>query len=70
MTDHGNTHRAALIAGLPAPKLSIEAKRFAAIKHLGNHYVLKGGTPDWTRPTVLTAWISKRWGYASRVAGL
>ena len=70
MTDHGKIHRAALIAGQPAPKLSIEAKRFAAIQFLGSHYVLAGGRPDWSRPTVLPAWIGARPGSSLRVSGL
>ena len=70
MTDHGKTHRAALIAGNEAPKLSHAAKLQIAINRLGNRYVLAGGNPDWTRPTVLTAWISNRAGSALRVSGL
>ena len=70
MTDHGKTHRAALIAGEDAPKLSHAAKLQIAINRLGPRYVLAGGRPDWSRPTVLTAWISNRAGSASRVSGL
>ena len=70
MTDHGKIHRAALIAGEDAPKLSHAAKLQIAINRLGPRYVLAGGCPDWSRPTVLTAWISTRSGSASRVAGL
>lgn len=70
MTDHGKIHRAALIAGDAAPKLSHAAKVQIAINRLGPRYVLAGGCPDWTRPTVLPAWISARAGSASRVSGL
>ena len=70
MTDHGKIHRAALIAGDESPKLSHAAKLQIAINRLGPRYVLAGGCPDWSRPTVLTAWISNRAGSASRVSGL
>ena len=70
MTDFGKPHRAALIAGKSAPVLSLEAKRFAAINYLGRHHVLAGGRPDWTRPTVLPAWLANRSGAIQRTAGL
>lgn len=69
MTDHGKAHRAALIAGQPAPELSMEAKRFAAKQYLGDRHVLQGGKADWSRPTILPAWISGRPGAVQRSAG-
>ena len=70
MGDHGKDFRSSLINGTKAPSLSIEAKREHAKQRLGNHYVLRGGTPDWTRPTVLPAWIASRPGAFERTAGI
>lgn len=70
MNDYGKSHRAALIAGNESPKLSHAAKVQIAINRLGPRYVLAGGKPDWSRPTVLPEWISRQDGAASRVAGL
>jgi len=68
--DHAKEFRTSLIHGTKAPALSIEAKREHAKQRLGSRYVLAGGTPDWTRPTVLRAWLATRPGAFDRTAGI
>jgi hypothetical protein len=69
MTDYGKPHRAALIAGTPAPRLSNEAKVAFATKQLGERHILQGAKPDWSRPTILPQWIAGRPGAFQRIAG-
>jgi hypothetical protein len=70
MTDYGKAHRQALIAGQPAPRLTNEAKCHIATRYLGNRHILAGGNPDWTKPTILPAWLSGRPGAVERTAAL
>lgn len=68
--DLGMNFRQSLIHGTKPPVLSNEAKREHAKQRLGGRYVLAGGTPDWSRPTVLTAWLASRPGAFQRTAGI
>ena len=60
--DHAKHIRESLIAGEKTQQASLEAKRYRAKMILGDRYVLAGGSPDWSRPTVLTAWMVSRIG--------
>jgi len=69
MIDYAKNIRRALIDGDKSPTLSPDTKLYMAKRALGEKAVFAGGTPDWTKPTVLPAWIAGRPGAIERTAG-